>query len=233
MVTRCSIRESISSIPRTVIASGGWNEKLAESSETVRIYPERETTTGAFLTTGGHFIKNERIPAAQCAGTLSLHNLYLLACPIAIQWKYCLYPAPSTQKSLRVPYCLAWFGWSWLRIYLLPLPKTFALCRVLSCVSLSTLPGWCIVSICLSIINMPKKIPELWKHSQFHINDNLYRSLCFLGAFVAAVFVIYECLTIQMFQVIGILIYLCISCIYPALRAKYSNVEIHVSYEET
>lgn len=87
--------------------------------------------------------------------------------------------------------------------------------------------------ICLSIINMPKKIPELWKHSQFHINDNLYRSLCFLGAFVAAVFVIYECLTIQMFQVIGILIYLCISCIYPALRAKYSNVEIHVSYEET
>lgn len=83
------------------------------------------------------------------------------------------------------------------------------------------------------IINMPKKIPELWKHSQFHINDNLYRSLCFLGAFVAAVFVIYECLTIQMFQVIGILIYLCISCIYPALRAKYSNVEIHVSYEET
>ena len=65
----------------------------------------------------------------------------VLACPIAIQWKYCLYPALSTQKSLRVPYCLAWFGWSWLRIYLLPLPKTFALCRVLSCVSLSTLPG--------------------------------------------------------------------------------------------
>lgn len=94
--------------------------------------------------------------------------------------------------------------------------------------------GNCVqVVLCLSIINMPKKIPELWKHSQFHINDNLYRSLCFLGAFVAAVFVIYECLTIQMFQVIGILIYLCISCIYPALRAKYSNVEIHVSYEET
>ena len=81
MVTHCSIRESISSIPRTVIASGGWNEKLAESSETVRIYPKRGTTTGAFLTTGGHFIKNERIPAAQCAGTLSLHNLYLLQVP--------------------------------------------------------------------------------------------------------------------------------------------------------
>ena len=32
----------------------------------------------------------------------------------------------------------------------------------------------------------------VWKHSQFHINDNLYRSLCFLGAFVAAVFVIYS-----------------------------------------
>ena len=81
MATRCSIRESTSSIPRTVIASGGWNEKLAENTETVRIYPERGTTTGAFLTTGGHFIKNERIPAAQCAGTLSLHNLYLLQVP--------------------------------------------------------------------------------------------------------------------------------------------------------
>lgn len=100
--------------------------------------------------------------------------------------------------------------------------------------NISNIFGNCVqVVLCLSIINMPKKIPELWKHSQFHINDNLYRSLCFLGAFVAAVFVIYECLTIQMFQVIGILIYLCISCIYPALRAKYSNVEIHVSYEET
>lgn len=31
---------------------------------TVRIYPERGITIGAFLTTGGHFIENERVPAA-------------------------------------------------------------------------------------------------------------------------------------------------------------------------
>ena len=40
------------------------------------------TTTGAFFTTGGHFIKNERIPAAQSAGTLSFLSLYLFQAPV-------------------------------------------------------------------------------------------------------------------------------------------------------
>lgn len=99
--------------------------------------------------------------------------------------------------------------------------------------NISNIFGNCVqVVLCLSIISMPKKIPELWKRSQFHINDNLYRFLCFLGALVAAIFVVYECVTIQWFQIVGIFIYLCISCIYPALRAKFHHIEIHISYEE-
>ena len=99
--------------------------------------------------------------------------------------------------------------------------------------NISNIFGNCVqVVLCLSIISMPKKIPELWKRSQFHINDHLYRFLCFLGALVAAIFVVYECVTIQWFQIVGIFIYLCISCIYPALRAKFHHIEIHISYEE-
>ena len=96
----------------------------------------------------------------------------------------------------------------------------------------NTLANCVQVILCLAIITMPKKIPEIWKRSQFHINDKLYTFLCVMGALVSAAFVYYECLEIHMNYVIGILTYLAVACIYPLNRQKFHKVEIEVSYEE-
>lgn len=96
----------------------------------------------------------------------------------------------------------------------------------------NTLANCVQVILCLAIITMPKKIPELWKKSQFHINDNIYIFMCALGAIVSAIFVYYECLEISTQYVIGILIYLAVACIYPIIRMKVHHVEIETSYEE-
>lgn len=96
----------------------------------------------------------------------------------------------------------------------------------------NTLANCVQVILCLAIITMPKKIPEIWKRSQFHINDKLYTFLCVRGAIVSAAFVYYECLEIHMNYVIGILVYLAVACIYPMIRQKFHKVEIEVSYEE-
>ncbi|MFQ7552505.1 MAG: hypothetical protein ACLRMZ_22145, partial [Blautia marasmi] len=96
----------------------------------------------------------------------------------------------------------------------------------------NTLANCVQVILCLAIITMPKKIPEIWKRSQFHINDKLYTFLCVMGALVSAAFVYYECLEIHMNYVIGILTYLAVACIYPLIRQKFHKVEIEVSYEE-
>ncbi len=96
----------------------------------------------------------------------------------------------------------------------------------------NTLANCVQVILCLAIITMPKKIPEIWKRSQFHINDNAYTFLCILGALVSAAFVYYECLEIQVGHIIGIFVYLAIACIYPIIRAKFHKIEINISYEE-
>ena len=81
-VIHCSIPGSTSSFPRTATANDGSSGKQATNSEIVRICLKRAIPIDAFLTTGGHFIKNERIPAAQCAGILSFLNLYLFQAPV-------------------------------------------------------------------------------------------------------------------------------------------------------
>lgn len=96
----------------------------------------------------------------------------------------------------------------------------------------NTLANCVQVILCLAIITMPKKIPEIWKRSKFHISDGLYTFLCIMGAFVSAAFVYYECLEIHMNYVIGILVYLAVACIYPLIRSKFHKVEIEISYEE-
>lgn len=96
----------------------------------------------------------------------------------------------------------------------------------------NTLANCIQVILCLAIITMPKKIPDIWKRSKFHISDKLYTFLCVMGAVVSAAFVYYECLEIHMNYVIGILIYLAAACIYPMIRSKFHKVEIEVSYEE-
>ena len=96
----------------------------------------------------------------------------------------------------------------------------------------NTLANCVQVILCLAIITMPKKIPEIWKRSKFHIPDGLYTFLCVLGAVVSAAFVYYECLEIQIGHVIGIFVYLGIACVYPIIRSKFHKVEINISYEE-
>ena len=63
METPCSILGSTSSSPRAATANGGSSGKQAANSEIVRICLKRAIPIDAFLITGGHFIKGERIPA--------------------------------------------------------------------------------------------------------------------------------------------------------------------------
>ena len=96
----------------------------------------------------------------------------------------------------------------------------------------NTLANCVQVVLCLAILSMPKKIPELWRKSQFHISDGAYRFFCILGAVVSVVFVVYESLEISTAYVIGILVYLALACLYSFLRMRTKNVTIETSYEE-
>lgn len=96
----------------------------------------------------------------------------------------------------------------------------------------NTLANCVQVVLCLAIISMPKKIPELWKRSQFHISDKAYVGMCILGAIMSVIFVVYESLEISVGYVLGILAYLAIACLYSYIRMRTHNVTIETSYEE-
>ena len=97
----------------------------------------------------------------------------------------------------------------------------------------NTLANCVQVILCLAIITMPKKIPEIWKRSQFHINDKGIHILMYPRApWSARPLYNYECLEIQVGHIIGIFVYLAIACIYPVIRAKFHKIKINISYEE-
>lgn len=96
----------------------------------------------------------------------------------------------------------------------------------------NTLANCVQVVLCLAIISMPKKIPELWKRSQFHISDKAYVFFCILGAIMSVIFVVYESLEISTGYVLGILTYLALACLYSFIRMRTHSVTIETSYEE-
>ena len=96
----------------------------------------------------------------------------------------------------------------------------------------NTLANCVQVVLCLAIISMPKKIPELWARSQFHISDRAYVFFCILGAIMSGIFVVYESLEISTTYVIGIAVYLVLGGLYSFIRMRTHEVKIETSYEE-
>lgn len=86
--------------------------------------------------------------------------------------------------------------------------------------------------VIIALIRMPKVIPDLWKKSKFHINDNLYTVLTILGALMTIIFCYYLAIELTRGEVIGTVIYLAVAIIYPIIRIRQKDaIKIETSYE--
>ncbi len=86
--------------------------------------------------------------------------------------------------------------------------------------------------VIVALVRMPKVIPNAWKKSAFHINDNLYVGLCMLGALMTIIFTYYMAIELTRTEVIGTVIYLVIAMIYPAIRMTNQDaIQIDIHYD--
>lgn len=85
--------------------------------------------------------------------------------------------------------------------------------------------------VILSLVKMPKVVPNEWKESAFHINDKLYVFLTLLGALMTIIFCYYLAIELTRPEIIGTFIYLIIAAIYPKIRMAQGKVNIDTTYE--
>lgn len=89
-----------------------------------------------------------------------------------------------------------------------------------------------VISLCL--LTLPKKIPEIWGRSAFHVPEKVFKEGCIVSALVDIMFCYFLAIELTKADIIGLFIYLGVALLYPYLVLKYSKqgVEIEVSYEE-
>jgi APA family basic amino acid/polyamine antiporter len=91
------------------------------------------------------------------------------------------------------------------------------------------------IIVVLTLINLPKVVPDLWKKSIFHIPDWAYRLLCIAGAIVCLIFEYFLFDILNTPQKIGVVVYAVISVIYSRVLISMKGgkqVKIETSYEE-
>jgi APA family basic amino acid/polyamine antiporter len=91
------------------------------------------------------------------------------------------------------------------------------------------------IIVVVTLINLPKVVPDLWKKSIFHISDTAYTVICLAGALVCVIFeyFLFDILTAP--QKKGVIVYAVISVVYSIVLLKMKGgrqVSIETSYEE-
>ena len=90
------------------------------------------------------------------------------------------------------------------------------------------------VVITLTLLTMPKKIPELWAKSAFHIPNKVYWAGCVLSALVSTMFCYFLAIELSKTEIIGLFVYMGVALLYPylMLKIKKDGIQIETSYEE-
>jgi APA family basic amino acid/polyamine antiporter len=91
------------------------------------------------------------------------------------------------------------------------------------------------IIVVITLMRLPKTVPDLWKKSIFHIPDGAYRAVCVAGAIVCLIFEYFLFDILNTPQKIGVVIYAVISLIFSCWLLKMKNgkqVHIEISYEE-
>lgn len=91
------------------------------------------------------------------------------------------------------------------------------------------------IIVVLTLLRMPKIVPELWKKSMFHINDGLYALICIAALIVTIVFEYFLFLILDDFQKVCVVVYAVLSVIYSLVMTRMKGgqqVQIETSYEE-
>lgn len=80
-----------------------------------------------------------------------------------------------------------------------------------------------------AFIKMPKKYPEAWKKSKFHIPDPVFYGLCIISLLIACVIIWKSLLSMSTPISVATAVYLILSVILGIWRTKKGNIEIHTS----
>lgn len=91
------------------------------------------------------------------------------------------------------------------------------------------------IIVVMTLIRLPKVVPDLWKKSLFHIPNWLYTSICVAGTIICLIFEYFLFDILNGPQKIGIIVYAVLSVIYSytMIRMKGGKqVQIETSYEE-
>lgn len=86
--------------------------------------------------------------------------------------------------------------------------------------------------ICISVLNMPKRIPEIWAKSKYHCSPKVLYSCCIAGAMSAGIQIISLLREITPKQLTGNIAILVIAVCYAFWRNKSGHVRMEISYEE-
>jgi APA family basic amino acid/polyamine antiporter len=89
--------------------------------------------------------------------------------------------------------------------------------------------------VVITLVRLPKVLPELWAKSIFHMSDALYYAVCAAAFIVCAVFEYFLFIILHVPQKIGLVLYAMLAVAYSnvMLRARGGKqVHIEMSYEE-
>lgn len=92
------------------------------------------------------------------------------------------------------------------------------------------------IIVVITLIRMPKVVPEAWKKSMFHIPDGAYYLACVLAFIVCVVFEYFLFDILSPFQKVCIVIYGVLSIVYSLVVTRMKGgkqVEIQTDYEDS
>lgn len=84
--------------------------------------------------------------------------------------------------------------------------------------------------IAYSALQLPKKMPDLWNRSAFHVNNGMLKVICFITIGLAALSVVVLLVSTSMPQIIGNIVILLISVVLAFILNK--RVTLNPSYTE-
>ena len=87
----------------------------------------------------------------------------------------------------------------------------------------------CLVNIC--IVRLPKKLPEAWANSRYHMSNGALTTLVVFCTILGVVNLVALASTMDISLLIGLLLILVAGVLYIVLRQRSGKVHMEISYE--
>ena len=87
------------------------------------------------------------------------------------------------------------------------------------------------ILVCISVVNLPRAVPELWAKSPFHMGDKVLKTFVCFGVLACCIQVYMLLNLFPLDHLIGSIIIFAVCVIYAVLRERTGLVDMEVSYE--